>query len=180
VSSTATALNLSPSEMQFDPSRSGDHGVLTPMDDLARMWALVPRQFRGRITRVAVLSQVASKALEVLETFRELPADWDSYGALPITATALRQATEFLTAFQESPRVDRSSLEVVPYVISPLPNGGVQIEWRKRSGSLEIEIQPDGSFAALVEHVSDSPRYSESDRLSLRQALALLETFVGG
>jgi hypothetical protein len=178
VSSTATALNLAPSEMQLESSRSGDYGMLTPMDELARMWALVPRQILGRIARVAVLPQVASKTLEVLETFRELPADWDSYGALPITATALRQATEFLTAFQESPRVDRSSLEAVPYVIAPVPNGGIQIEWRRRSGSLEMEIQPDGSFGALVEQAFGSPRYSESGHLTPGQALTLLETFV--
>ena len=70
---------------------------------------------------------------QMLGAFAALDADWDSYGALPISPAAIEKA-----------RILLASLAVVP-----LPSGGVQIE----IGDVEIEIYADSPEEYLVKGV---------------------------
>gem|GEM_PF-4541779 len=40
---------------------------------------------------------------------------------------------------------------MAPYHIAPMPNGGLQIEWRRQLRSIELWIDPEGTFSALVD-----------------------------
>ena len=64
---------------------------------------------------------------QMLDAFAALNADWDSYGALPISPVAIEKA-----------RILLASLAVVP-----LPSGGVQVE----IGDVEIEAHADTTEA---------------------------------
>ena len=64
-----------------------------------------------------------------------LSADWDSYGAPPIKRSLLGEALALLTRVmtEHSP---------APSIV-PLHDGGVQLEWHRRSQDLEIVLCAD-------------------------------------
>lgn len=79
-----------------------------------------------------------------------LEADWDSYGAAPISATAIERAREVLTDM--GARFGPSAgLHARPFAVVPVPDGGVQLEWRGQGRALELEIGPDGQLAYLLD-----------------------------
>ena len=49
----------------------------------------------------------------------------------------------------------------VPWVIAPLADGGMQIEWRNDRGAIEVEIGPTGSLRYLVEQDGRTVQRSE-------------------
>lgn len=64
-----------------------------------------------------------------LEELKELPANWDSYGAVTITEAALNTANNL--------------------TFVPLSNGGIQIELHTGGVDMELEIHPDGMIQSL-------------------------------
>lgn len=64
-----------------------------------------------------------------LSALRALEANWDSYGAVPITEAALRVA------------------EAVAFV--PCCDGGIQVELHGGGAEIEIEIGPDGTVTSV-------------------------------
>ncbi len=88
-----------------------------------------------------------------LDELARLEADWDSYGARPMSAIAINQANRMLLDVARRylelgyPRIAR----VKPWFIAPLADGGIQIEWRSDGGAMEVEIGGDGHFAYLIE-----------------------------
>lgn len=63
----------------------------------------------------------------------QLPPNWDSYGAQPISPDFIRYAFEILTA------VVRPSTPMP--VLVPTVRGGVQIEWHAKEIDLEIRVE---------------------------------------
>ena len=109
-----------------------------PADDLAEGRAPSEEyelHRNGDSLRVSVGSPAPSWLEAVLHKLQELlylEADWNSYGAPPITFDAIRTALEVLG-------------EVVPRrapapTIVPTVDGGVQLEWHRGGIDLEIEI----------------------------------------
>src|SRR5262245_7709026 len=88
-------------------------------------------------------------SLQRLDELSKLERDWDSYGALPLTPTALalaevtmRKAVDiFGVAFGE---------RVAPYTLMPITDGGVSIEWRGPHATLELDIGPSGALSYLL------------------------------
>jgi hypothetical protein len=73
-------------------------------------------------------------------------------------------------ALAASDLTDRARL--VPYVVAPLANGGIQIEWRNESSSLEVEVDPDrGMYSYLLgkedETIDERECASRSDVLNI-------------
>ena len=101
----------------------------------------------------ASLEELLQPALDQLRHFANLPSDWDSYGAAPITDAAIRRAREVLGLVQADftgklARVLGDSLR--PFAVAPTASGGVQLEWRGPSGCLEVEISPAGEYGFLI------------------------------
>ena len=72
----------------------------------------------------------------------ELEEDWNGYGGPAVDRGAL-EATEALV-LELTPRV-------MPHV-SPLWDGGVQVEWHFDRWDVEIEVHPDGTMNAYTAH----------------------------
>ena len=76
--------------------------------------------------------------LATIEGFRRLEANWDSYGAEPLTPRAIEQAEAFV-------RCLATDLTVVP-----TNRGGVGFEWDACDVSLEVNIHPGGDIRVLI------------------------------
>ncbi len=100
-----------------------------------------------------------------LTEFDALSANWDSYGALPISSRAIDAAR----------RLHLRIRNVSPYTLAPLASGGIQIEWRGRRTVLEIDISPAGRLGSLmVEGHETGRRYDERDGVSAAEAVRLV------
>ena len=106
-------------------------------------------QVEASTTRPGASSAALQRAFERLGELTRLGPNWDSYGAEPISPQAIALARQFLTAVAERFAAWAGD-RVHPYVIVPLANGGVQLEWRGPGGDLEVEIGPAGDFAYLL------------------------------
>lgn len=112
--------------------------------------------------------------LNRLEGFASLPADWDSYGAEPISPHAIYLARRFMHAVAEQ-FSDLARERVRPYAVAPLVDGGVQIEWRGPGGDIEVEIGPDGALGYLLIRDDGSTRmFEERDNVSWSEMLDLV------
>lgn len=83
----------------------------------------------------------------ILDSFADLKEDWDSYGASPISQVAIDRAKEALNV-----------LRGLTYHIAPLPDGGVQLEWKSEHYYLEVVVEEDGEihFFARQQNLSRS------------------------
>jgi hypothetical protein len=110
--------------------------------------------------------------------FAELERDWDSYGASPPTVVAIEAAARCLQVLVNAvaPEVGEKAL---PFWVAPVPNGGVQIEWRGSKAALEVEIGPAGQLGFLYEEDQDSgASYEEGNYVSLSDLLPRLRRVV--
>lgn len=110
---------------------------------------------------------------ERLSKLARLRADWDSYGANPVSGAAVvrtdRLLSEFVTSFG-----DLIGTGIRPYAVAPLANGGVQLEWRSPDGFLEVEVGPDGDLGYLLaEHQGNDRVFEEGDGVTAAEVLEL-------
>jgi hypothetical protein len=122
---------------------------------------------------------VLHASLQRLDELSKLERDWDTYGALPLTSTALAQAD---AAMRKA--VDRFGSmfgeRVAPYTIMPIADGGVSVEWRGPSATLELDIGPSGSLSYLLIDQSKAERqFEEASDISEEQALDLVRRVLG-
>jgi hypothetical protein len=75
--------------------------------------------------------------------FVRLPADWDSYGARPISFATVRDAWELLAGL--------CRLGVSAPTIVPTAQGGVQFEWDLPGVELELGLEPGGRMLAIFD-----------------------------
>ena len=74
--------------------------------------------------------------ISIVEDFKDLPNNWNSYGAPQIEKIAIDKAIELLLRMEGD----------LPTVV-PTTKGGVQLEWT----STEVEIDKDGIIDIYVE-----------------------------
>lgn len=107
---------------------------------------LPPEQAVAAIS--ATIVEELQPALERLEEFKMLREDWDSYGAVPISAIAISGARELAAEI-----ISKHALSIRPagyaFNVVPTPDGGVQLEWDIDARHLEIAVSPQGSLAYL-------------------------------
>lgn len=108
--------------------------------------------------------------------FADLAPDWDSYGAERPSPEAIRAAQHYLDDL-----VDlfawRFGEKVLPFWTSPLPSGGVQLEWRATAPELELEVEvhADGRLAFLLQRGHGAvAEYQEGEDASLDDVASLL------
>lgn len=107
--------------------------------------------------------QLLRSARERLDEIAQLPDDWDSYGAVRPTTEAVSAAQDLLTALWAG-LVDAVDQTAVPWAVAPLADGGVQFEWRRQGGAIEVEIAPHGMLNYLVERDERTVRRSDPHR----------------
>ncbi len=96
-------------------------------------------------SKVIPLSKLSSWQLNTIRAIAKLgslPDNWDGYGSSKIQPKALATAFHLVLAIQvEEPPTPH---------ISPVPGGGIQLEWQTSTRELELEILPDGSIEFLT------------------------------
>ncbi len=111
-----------------------------------------------------------------LQDMSELPADWDSYGAYPPTALALDTAR---TLIHQAAR--HSVVTAPPDHLSPLPNGGVFLQWMKgpSGDKLIVDIDGDGAIGYLLASSLDGKRhYKEQNTVDLPSIIKVITGFL--
>lgn len=108
--------------------------------------AITNQIYTGQLSAVTSLTSEISlwlqDAQKELQTLKNLPENWDSYGSPQITIEAGKKAADLLT---ELARFGMSKPKLFP-----VSGGGLQLEWQKTDRELEIEILPDGSIEFLI------------------------------
>lgn len=116
-------------------------------------------------------------ALKTLDEISKLSEDWDSYGAAPPTAPAISAAYRLVWRVAE--QFADGVAHAVPWVIAPLADGGIQVEWRGEGDAIEVEIAPDGSIGYLVEHNGETLAKSDgSEATTIDEVLGRLRPVV--
>ena len=113
---------------------------------------------------------------ERISGFAALEPDWDSYGAERPSADAIRTARQVLDDLVIL-YARRFGDKVLPFWASPLPSGGVQLEWRVPASALELEVEvhANGRLAFLLQKGHGaSAEYEESNDASLEDVASLL------
>ena len=114
-------------------------------------------------------------ALSRIVQMAKLAENWDSEGGDPPTAEAVAAACFLIEAVAEH-RQQQGHVGIPPTTSSPIPDGGLQIEWRGPTAGIDVQTNPDGSYGYLVKWDSGSAaRYEEADTASLETVLALLD-----
>ena len=114
-------------------------------------------------------------AMERVAELGRLPMDWATYGAGPPTSLSVEAAHRLLTKVNDMwGRTFGQAIQ--PFVVVPLPRGGLQVEWRNDAAEIEIEIGPDGQVGYLfIDKTGDERVFQEEDDVSWDDALATIE-----
>jgi len=113
-----------------------------------------------------------------LADLTRLGQNWDSYGAVPPTSTAIDGALQFID------RAGKLFWRILgerarPTSISPLPSGGIELEWRLPAEFLAIDIGPEGRWGYLRRSGSGrTARAEEREGLTDDQLLPVLANFL--
>ena len=117
-------------------------------------------------------------ALRKLDELKNLPEDWDSYGAAPISPNAIAKAKSIIISVMIAFGGIIGNVVKLTDVI-PIADGGVQLEWVGPHAELEIEISPDGNISLLYISVSEDRRnYEESKDKSLNDVYTLIARLI--
>jgi hypothetical protein len=112
--------------------------------------------------------------LERLTQLTQLEADWDSYGALPVSPVAFVKTCQLLIDVKYA----LSALvgdRLLPSDVAPIADGSLQLEWRGPHGKLEVEIKPDMDFSyLLIEDEGSERKFEEKEEVSLSEILKLV------
>jgi len=111
---------------------------------------------------------------ERISGFAALEPDWDSYGAERPSTNAIRTARQVLDDLVIL-YARKFGEKALPFWASPLPSGGVQLEWRAPTAELEVEVDAKGRLAFLLQrgHGADA-EYEEGEDASLKDVASLL------
>ena len=127
------------------PQESNESNVSVLADDefLGRAPIHVEGRFQHRDPRQAFvrLAQVNLKLAEELADLGTLEPGWDGYAADPPTPQAVEAAAALLLAIH-----GLANSQLGKLFVSPLPDGGLEIDWELRSGSeLMLIAPPEGT-----------------------------------
>ncbi len=85
---------------------------------------------------------------EVSKELRELAKlgpDWDSYRAYPVSPLAISTAQRLFGDI-----VKAGGERVRPFAIAPEADGGVNMQWRRSTKDIEIDVSPEGKLGYLL------------------------------
>jgi hypothetical protein len=131
-------------------------------------------------SRNPLFARVMGPVLERLAELQALEADWDTYGALPLTPTALGRADTIMRAVLDL-YGDTFGDRIAPYTVMPIVDGGVALEWRGSKADFNLDIGPTGDLSyLLIERGADGRTFEEKYDVSDQHALDLVRRVVGG
>jgi hypothetical protein len=136
---------------------------------------------RYRLFSTGLYTRVPASIANRLSYLESLQDDWDAYGARKPTALALQKARRLIGLFPLITGIRLLQLHpaATPYDVSPLPSGGVMIEWRGRAGILQLEVGPTGEFGyLLVTQGSSGREFTEGENISPSRVLELMTEVV--
>jgi hypothetical protein len=114
-----------------------------------------------------------------LAHLRNLNENWDTYGGLPPSESAIEQTRQLLSAVATTAtaRTGRSSL---PPVIAPTSDGGILLEWTTEHTDLEVEISEAGLLHTLqTRRNADGEQYDEREDLTVSEVVNLVASIIG-
>lgn len=110
--------------------------------------------------------------LAKLREFSSMPQDWDSYGGLPTTFEAAFAALNFLAAYLRDE-------DVAPTLV-PATSGGIQLEWHRLAGDLEVTFDAAGVFSAYFAGAAGDQEWEmESGSLDSQRLASAVQTVAG-
>lgn len=118
-------------------------------------------------------------ALRRIAEFADLPANWDSYGAVPPAARAIAEACVLVEAVAEAQ--ERTTGERhPPWTTAPIADGGIQIEWAGHDARIEVQVAPDGVLGYLVQRGTEAAaEYDEADDVPFNTVLDRIAEVLG-
>ncbi|MBI3817453.1 MAG: hypothetical protein HY286_02090 [Planctomycetes bacterium] len=140
----------------------------TSSQNLTPVWKESIRFRRAtiRITNEGMKPQWIQPVFAQVEKLAQLEANWDSYGALPLSEKAAMLAIRLLA--------NVLSRDSIPPAVIPTNLGGLQLEWHRVGCDFEIKLSPDGKTGYFFED-SRNGIIKESEDV---RDLDLLRTFV--
>jgi hypothetical protein len=146
-------------------------GTLTDSNDLPR------GDLAEAITRAEAIAPVRGimpSTFERLRALIKLEPDWDSRGGRPLSLLSIGKAVDLLLDLTQQ-RSASTADGLRPFGISPLGDGGIQLEWRGPLGDVEVEIHSDGEYSyLLIERDGNERRFEEVEKASAPEILVLL------
>jgi hypothetical protein len=102
-----------------------------------------------RVVHSEMIARAVDDMFGRVHAMRSLPENWDSYSASPPSQAAI---VKLLNIVREviGNRMSVVGSPAIPYVVAPLPDGGVQAEWRCGSRAIEVDVNTDGTFGYLI------------------------------
>lgn len=143
-----------------------EHESLTP----ASQEVIAKYPHNGTRVQVSVSDSPPPWLEPVVDRLTELlglPADWNSYGALPITEDKANRALDVLDKAM--------TRDTPPPQIVPTASGGIQLEWHTIAGDVEIEIESAISVAIFYGNERTGETWESEgslDVVRVREALA--------
>lgn len=117
----------------------------------------------GQIGQAERPPMYARADIEEIEALAQLEPDWDSYEAATISPRAITLAKDLVVYTA----IGAASLriEAHPSYIGPVPNGGVQIEWRRDGREIQVEVRPNQTLGCLLvkQHGAQRDREYQED-----------------
>lgn len=113
-------------------------------------------------------------AFDRIAEMARLPADWDREGAEAPTASAVA-ATCVLIEAVAADQERRGGRRLAPTTSSPIPDGGLQVEWEGPSARIDVQANRDGSYGFLVDWgAAAARRYQEADDVPRETLVGLI------
>jgi hypothetical protein len=126
----------------------------------------------------AVTKAWKANVLRQISDLADLEAGWDSYGAAGISAGAIEAAKRLLSGVIQ--RSSARSQYAAPYAVAPIADGGVYLEWRTKTGEIQVWIGPEGEFGYLrINQTASGPTYSERHLVPMDEVVRLVTSCPG-
>lgn len=116
----------------------------------------LPTQIRA--SQIPLVDKVWGKIVDL----KSLSDNWDSYGALKPSDSAIKGALEISRITLHGSNIP------LPDVV-PVPNGNVQLEWSCLGIYLEVEIQSDTRLTVSFEDLDTGEEWEEELRFNLHK-----------
>jgi len=163
---------------------TGDTHILSDLSSLPEVDLLPKNQAIIKEEKPSSKSQFVSvdsttdnpfeNTLSNLDTIKQLPDNWDSYGSPPLDAKLYNNAKFFLQW------IFSQFIIPEPFVV-PVAGGGVQFEWQSRGRELEIEFsEPDSIEYLLVFEDNEMVEGSIKNIIDTRAINDLIEWMITG
>lgn len=140
-------------------------------------WPPTQRNLSEDTSSYRTVDSSFEKTWETLDSFLNLPENWDSYGAETIRPDSIK-AAKFLISDVDREMFSRSD-QARPSVIAPLPDGRIQLEWKGVDREIEVEVSPDSRLDFLLVRLGDEPKYEEFDDADWMSVVSLIASIRG-